>query len=164
MTTDRTREFRNTMGRFATGVTVVSAMDGDAPRAMTANAVSSLSLDPMLLLVCVQRDASMHAVLERSGAFAVNILAADQRPLSDLFASHGELEQPMGGAAFRTASTGAPVLDGVIAWVDCEVSQRLDGGDHSIFVGRAVDFASGPADVEPLLFYGGGYRAMSPPA
>lgn len=162
MTTDASRLFRDVMGRFATGVTVVAAQTDDGPRAMTANAVSSLSLEPMLLLVCVQRDASMHRVLTEVGAFAVNILARDQRDLSDLFARHGELDQPMGGAPYRSGRTGAPILDGVLAWAECEVADRLPGGDHTIVVGRVVAAAAAPGEQEPLVFFGGRYRTLAP--
>lgn len=157
---DTSRQFRDVMGRFATGVTVVTTASDDVTRAMTANAVSSLSLDPLLLLVCVQHSASIHDVLIDAGVFAVNILAGDQLELSQLFASRGEFDEPMGGVSYRSGQTGAPLLDGVLAWVDCEVHERLDGGDHSIFVGRAVDFSIARPDAPPLLFYGGGYFSL----
>ena len=90
------RVFRDVCGRFATGVTVLTVDDRGTPRGMTANAVSSLSLDPLLILVCVEGTASAHEAVDNVGAFAINILAEDQRHLSDLFAVHGEPSEPMG--------------------------------------------------------------------
>lgn len=156
------RRFRDAIGRFATGVTVVTAAAGGQVRGMTANAVSSLSLDPTLLLVCVQRTASAHAMIEQAGAFAVNILAADQRPLADLFARVGEFDAPMGGVPFHPGSTGAPVLDGSLASIECVLQERLDGGDHSIFIGRVIDIVMPRPDVEPLIFFRGAYREIAP--
>jgi len=156
-----TRLYRDVMGRFATGVTVITAAHGGQVRGMTANAVSSLSLDPTLLLVCVQRDASLHAVLEQAPGFAVNILAADQQPLSELFARKGEFSDPMGGAPFTTGATGAPFLEGALGWFECVQHASFDGGDHTIFVGRVIDVALPRPEAPPLLFFSGRYRRMA---
>ena len=157
------RVFRDVCGRFATGVTVLTVDDRGTPRGMTANAVSSLSLDPLLILVCVEGTASAHEAVDNVGAFAINILAEDQRHLSDLFAVHGEPSEPMGGAPYRTASTGAPILKGTIGWIECEVWERYAGGDHTIFVGKAVEMELTQPDGAPLLFFAGSYRSLGEP-
>ena len=131
---------------------------------MTANALSSVSLDPVLLLVCVARSARSHEALESARSFAVNVLATEQRPLSDYFArSSADAEQPMGGWGYRAATTGAPVLEDVIAWFDCRVTDWFAGGDHSIVVGEVVDMALERPDAEPLLFHAGAYRHLGEP-
>ncbi len=156
-----TRSYRDLVGRFATGVTVITVNDAGTFRAMTANSFTSVSLDPLLVLVCVTRDASMHDPIHEAGSFAVNLLAADQRPVSELFARRGELTEPMGGLPFHLGGTGAPLLEGTLGWFECEVWREYDGGDHTIFVGRVVDMDYSRPDEEPLLFFGGRYRQMA---
>lgn len=157
------RLFRDVMGTFATGVTVVTLDVDDEPRGMTANAVVSLSLDPPLVVICVQESGSMYELFERADTFGVNILAADQQPISDLFASHGKPEQPLGGFDYTTGVTGVPLLSGTLAYAECRVTERLPGGDHTIVVGEAVDIGFGADDeAAPLLFYRGGYRKLAP--
>ena len=163
MTTEPTldpRQFRDTIGRFATGVTVITWDDGQRARGMTANAISSLSLDPMLLLVCVDKKTTAHAQLERAHAFAVNVLADDQIAVSKTFAQHGI--EDMAGVPYEQRVTGAPVLDGALAWIDCEVTERLAGGDHTMYIGRVVGVEILRPEAQPLLFYGGRYRRLGP--
>lgn len=157
MTVDQAT-FRSILGRFASGVTVVTAQDGDVDHGMTASAFCSLSLDPPLALVCVEHAARMHDVLERVDAFAVNMLAADQEAVSRRFA-----EQPddgrFDGLGFDRGVTGAPLLHDTLAWLECELVDRHPGGDHTIFVGRVVAAESGEVD-RPLLYYRGGYTQL----
>ena len=155
-----TRTFRETMGRFATGVTVVTVAHGGKTRGMTANSFTSLSLDPPLLLICVDHRASMHAIFEEAEAFAVNVLAHDQKTLSQFFASPGEKEGPMGGQPFHEGPTGSPILDGVMAWMDCRIEQQYDGGDHTIVVGRIQEMRVERPDASPLVFFGGKYYGL----
>ncbi len=154
------RLFRDVMGTFATGVTVVTLSVDDEPRGMTANAVLSLSLDPPLVVVCVQRTGSMHELFDRASSFGVNILAADQRPVSDLFASHGAPEEPMGGFDYRLGATGVPLLAGTVAHVECRISERLAGGDHTIVIGEALEVGYDAEGADPLLFHRGRYRLL----
>ena len=158
------RRFRDVIGRFATGVTVVTLHDGEQAIGMTANAVSSLSLDPLLILFCVDKGASAYAALERADAFAVNILALEQRDVSGFFATSGRGDDgdAMGGFPHRAGETGAPLLDGTLGWFDCRPWARYEGGDHTIVVGEVVDFALAQPDGDPLLFFGGGYRELGP--
>ena len=158
------RLYRDAIGRFATGVTVIAVDDGREPRGMTANAVTSVSLAPVLLLVCVARSARSHQALADARCFGLSVLAADQRELSDYFArSSADAEEPMGGWPYRTGSTGAPILEGALAWFECRVTDWLPGGDHSIVVGEVVDLAIERPDDEPLLFHAGSYRRLGAP-
>lgn len=153
--------FRQLMGRFATGVTVITVAEGERYHGMTANAVASVSLEPILLLVCVERATHTHGMIERSGRFAVNILAADQERVSRLFAEKLE-PQPgsLRGERFHLAGSGTPVLSDGLAYLDCRVARAYDGGDHTIFVGEVIDGAA-LRDAPPLVFYRGGYRALA---
>lgn len=158
------KRFRDVIGRFATGVTVVTLHDGEQPIGMTANAVSSLSLDPLLILFCVDKGASAYDALASAEEFAVNLLALEQRELSGFFATTGRGEDgdAMGGFSYREGMTGAPLLDGTLGWFDCRPWARYEGGDHTIVVGEVVDFQLAQPDGDPLLFFGGGYRELSP--
>jgi len=155
------REFRNVMGRFATGVTIVTVKVGDERRGMTANAVTSLSLYPPMLLVCVDKSASMHPLFEVAEAFAVNILAADQQQMSDFFARHSDASGALGGFPYEDGVTGVPVMDGALAAVECHVAERYAGGDHTIVLGRVEAIHNERPDADPLLFFGGQYRAVA---
>ena len=155
------REFRNTMGRFATGVTVVTVKVGDQRRGMTANAVTSLSLHPPMLLVCVDKSASMHPLFQVADSFAVNILAADQKALSDFFARHSDAPEVLGGFPYREGVTGSPLVEGALASVECHVSERIEGGDHIIVIGSVQAIHNARPEDDPLLFFSGKYRAIA---
>ena len=155
------REFRNVMGRFATGVTVVTVKMGSERRGMTANAVTSLSLHPPMLLVCVDRNASMHPLFEVAESFAVNILAADQKAMADFFARHSDASAILGGFPYHDGVTVSPLLDDALATVECRISERYDGGDHMIVLGHVEAIHNARPDDEPLLFFGGKYRAIA---
>ena len=148
------------MGAFATGITVVTAVSSDGPRGMTANAFLSLSLTPPLVIVCVQSDSSVAPIFAAADAFGVNILADDQRPISDLFASHGRPAEPMGGFPYWEGGLGVPLLDGVLGFAECRVVDRLPGGDHTVMVGEATQVSFDRDDASPLLFYRGRYRQL----
>ena len=145
------------MGHFATGVTVVTTHFEDRPQGMTANAVASLSLDPPLIIVSVDVKAQMNACLKASGCFAVNILTEEQEEVSVRFARHGPKD--FADIAYRTESTGSPVFEQALAFVDCRVTEILRGGDHDIFIGEIV--AGGTRAGRPLVFYGGQYGSLS---
>lgn len=153
-------EFRRVLGHFATGVTVVAAqVDGGPPRGMTANAITSVSLDPPLVLVCVEHTADTHDVIAEAEAFAISVLRQDQEAVARRFGSY-DPDTKFDGVAHRAASTGAPVLDDAMAWIDCRLWARYDGGDHTIFVGEVVD--GDTEDGAPLLYFRGGYGRMGP--
>jgi flavin reductase (DIM6/NTAB) family NADH-FMN oxidoreductase RutF len=141
-------EFRNAMSHFATGVTVVTSVGADGtPVGTTANAVTSLSLDPPLILVCFDLGSVTLRAIQGHGAFVVNVLAAAQRQLSANFARHGP--------------TGSPRLDGVLAVLECTVEHRLPGGDHEIVIGRVRHVETSTAPAAPLVFFRGGYASLA---
>jgi len=147
-------ELRRALGCFVTGVTVVATRDADGrPRGFTANSFQSVSLDPPLILVCIDRRAASFAVFERCDAFAVNILGEDQQTVSGLFAS--KAPDKFERAAWRPAASGAPLLDGCVAWLDCAPHQRVDAGDHVVMIGRVRDLAWTPR--MPLGYCRGNY-------
>lgn len=155
--------YRKLIGHFATGVTVITTANGGLLHGMTANAITSVSLDPLLLLVCVDREAHAYEQLLQSGRFGVNILAEEQEELSRLFAAKGEPEQGyMRGAAFRLGEHGTPVLEGSLAHVECEVVDQHVAGDHTIFIGTVLDGQVLRSDASPLLFYQAAYRRLQP--
>ncbi len=157
------RQFRNVMGRFATGVTVVTLAHEDQLRGMTANAFSSVSLDPALLLVCIDEHASIYPMFERSSAFAVNILASDQAKVSQAFAAKGVRDEVMHGLPYHRAPLGSPVLDGALAWAECRIEHRYAGGDHMIVVGHVQALEVPRPEADPLLFFAGQYRSLGEP-
>jgi flavin reductase (DIM6/NTAB) family NADH-FMN oxidoreductase RutF len=153
-------EFREAMGHFATGVTVVTSIGEDGePVGTTANAVTSLSLDPPLLLVCFDLSSATLGAIRRHGAFVVNVLGHRQRHLSANFARRG-LAAAWDGVRHRRGPTGSPRLDGVIAVVECTVEHALPGGDHEIIVGRVRHVETNGDGSAPLVFWRGGYTSL----
>ena len=151
------KEQRRIMGRFATGVTVASTKVGDETFGMTANAVTSLSLDPPLVILCVQKGGQSHDKFSEGACFALSVLSAEQQELSDRFAFKGPKD--FSGLDFETAATGAPILKQALGWVDCKLKEILPGGDHDIFIGEILD--GGATDEgQPLLYYGGKYARL----
>jgi 3-hydroxy-9,10-secoandrosta-1,3,5(10)-triene-9,17-dione monooxygenase reductase component len=158
----RSADLRAAMGHFATGVAVVTAADaGGRPYGTTANAISSLSLDPPLVLACLRRESETLAALRQTRRFAVNVLGAGQRALSDRFARRAAPDT-WDGVAHRLPD-GVPVLDEAPATVECVVHEIADGGDHVIVIGRVVAVGHPDDHVEPLLFYRGRYAALDAP-
>ncbi len=150
---------RKIMGHFATGVTVVTTRVGDDLYGMTANAVTSLSLAPPLVLVCVERHAAMLEHLRTSKCYAMNILTEAQQDISTRFARKGPKE--FSDLDWFPGETGSPILRASLAYVDCRVVDIASGGDHDVFIGEI--FAGGclnPSEL-PLLYYSGAYRTIS---
>ena len=156
MTFDSQKQ-RKIMGHFATGVTVVTTEGPAGSHGMTANAVASLSLDPPLVLVAVDKRAALLEYLLKNRCFAVNILRLDQEDLSRRFAAPGP--KNFSDLNITTAVTGSPVLVDGLAFLDCRVHDILPGGDHDIFVGEilAGEYQGG----EPLLYFSGRYRRLA---
>jgi flavin reductase (DIM6/NTAB) family NADH-FMN oxidoreductase RutF len=154
-------ELRNALGAFATGVTVITSRGETHSCGITANAFTSVSLDPPLVLVCVNGGTAGAEAIEQNRGFAINVLGAHQEQISRYFSSK---ERPRGARAFDevehyTAVTGCPILEGAAAYLDCRLADAHEAGDHVIFIGEVL--AIGLADdVEPLLFHGGGYRKV----
>ncbi|MFY9556183.1 MAG: flavin reductase family protein [Blastocatellia bacterium] len=151
-------EFRTALSRFVSGVTVVTALDSDKrPAGITVSAFSSVSLEPPLVLACIDKNASLHGCLPEGSHFAVNILAADQEHVSRRFASKDE--ERFDGAGYKQGVSGAPLLDGALAHIECRVVHAYPGGDHTIIVGEVESTSVG--DHKPLAYYRGGYAELS---
>jgi flavin reductase (DIM6/NTAB) family NADH-FMN oxidoreductase RutF len=147
--------FRSVMGHFATGVTVVTAGTSDGPVGMTANAVCSLSLEPLLLLVAFDNEARTLPAVQATGRFGVNILAAGQQDLARLFASKTDEREKFAGVP-HAMHDGIPVLDGALAWIGCRLERLIPAGDHTIGIGAVEAAEAGRGD--PLLWFRGVYR------
>ena len=147
-------DLRRALGTFATGVTVVTTIDGDgAPRGFTANSFTSVSLDPPLILVCIAKTAASCPVFQSAESYAVNILSEDQKAVSAAFASRGA--DRFASVEWSARATGSPVLEGVVAWLDCRMHEVIDGGDHCILIGSVVDYDY--TGSSPLGFCRGAY-------
>jgi flavin reductase (DIM6/NTAB) family NADH-FMN oxidoreductase RutF len=153
---------RDLMARFATGVSVVAARHGPLLAGMTANAIASISVDPPLMMASIARKAETHGAIIGSHAFAVSVLADDQQALAECFARPTTAGKLTGfcGAAWHEAESGSPILEGAIAYFDCRLSARHDGGDHTIFIGEIVA-AGYREDAEPLLWYASAYHRLA---
>jgi flavin reductase (DIM6/NTAB) family NADH-FMN oxidoreductase RutF len=154
-------EFRKAMGRFATGVTIVTVdLDGEV-HGMTANAFASVSLDPMLVLVCVDHTTRTHAHLHAKKRFGINVLSEDQRVISEYYArperDHEHAEEEA-GARFQRTRHGTPMLQGSLAYLECRLHSAQDAGDHTIFIAEVEDVVV--REGEPLLFFRGKYRKV----
>jgi flavin reductase (DIM6/NTAB) family NADH-FMN oxidoreductase RutF len=148
---------RDVLGAFASGVTVVTAATGDGPVGFTCQSFSSLSLDPPLVVFAPARTSSTWPRLRALGRFCINVLAEDQNGLSATFA--GRSADRFAGVAWRPSRLGQPVLDGVVAWIDCTLWAEYDGGDHTLVAARVLDLGADPAR-RPLLFHRGGYGLL----
>ncbi|MEU8616574.1 flavin reductase family protein [Streptomyces sp. NPDC048623] len=149
-------EFRRVLGHFASGVTIVTALDEDGPAGFACQSFASLSLDPPLVAFMVARTSTTWPRIARAGRFCVNVLGADQGALCRAFAVSGA--DKFAGVTWTPApSTGSPRLTGAPAWIDCEITAVHTGGDHLIVVGRvtALDATDGPEGGDPLLFHRG---------
>ena len=156
------KQFREALGRFATGVTIITvALDGGEVHGMTANAFSSVSLDPLLVLVCVHQDARTHGMLYKKKRFGINVLAENQQQLSEYCARATEQQEPSeANARFTTTLHGTPVLEGALAYLECRLQSATAAGDHTIFIAEVEEFMVRQG--EPLLFFSGKYRKLGP--
>ena len=158
MTGNTTAEFRLTAGLLAAGVTVVATAEGEQIHGMTASAVCSLSLEPLLMLVCINKEARLAGFLREASGFSINVLRHDQRALSVFFAGTWQAANP---PPFRFVPwEGGPRLEGCAAAIACEVHSVLEGGDHWIVVGRVVALHRGVEPIKPLLFFAGRYGQL----
>lgn len=149
--------FRAMLGRFATGVTVVTATDSAGnDHGMTVSAFSSLSLEPPLVLMCIDRTASMHDLLLETSHFAVNVLSSNQEKLARRFAETGA--QRFNGVGYSPGKRNVPILNDVLAYVECRRIAVHEGGDHTIIVGETETAVV--RDAKPLLYYRGGFAQL----
>jgi flavin reductase (DIM6/NTAB) family NADH-FMN oxidoreductase RutF len=151
------RVLRDVLGHFASGVTVVTAETEDGPIGFTCQSFSSLSLDPPLVVFAPARTSQTWPRLREFGRFCVNVLAEDQSDVSARFARSGT--DKFAGVTWRSSPHGAPVLDGVVAWIDCRLWAEYDGGDHTLVAARVLDLGADPRR-RPLLFHRGGYGLL----
>jgi flavin reductase (DIM6/NTAB) family NADH-FMN oxidoreductase RutF len=163
-------EFRRALGCFATGVTIITVdldsaghsheVHGPEIHGMTANAFASVSLDPLLVLVCVDNKTRTHTHLHARKRFGINILSADQRSISDFYArpDRDQKDPASSGARFDRTTHGTPILHGSLAYLECRLHSAQDAGDHTIFIAEVEEVVVREGD--PLLFFRGNYRAM----
>lgn len=149
------RHFRDVLGRFASGVTVVTSLSNGEPVGMTAQSFTSVSLHPPLVLFCPAKTSQAWPSMQRAGFFCVNLLSEGQDEISNQFARRGT--EKFAGIGWKPASTGAPLLDGVLGWVDCTVYAVHEAGDHYVVLGQVQDLGISDAP-HPLLFYKGAYH------
>jgi len=150
--------FRDALRGWASGVTVVTSRSGDKVHGMTVSAFSSVSADPPLVMVCANRSSTTHGIIEEGGVFAVNILAAHQQDVSNVFASSADEDTRLRQVSWTEGQTGAPLIDEALASLECRVTSAHREGSHTIYVGRVE--AVHTTDAEPLLYYRGGYRCL----
>jgi 3-hydroxy-9,10-secoandrosta-1,3,5(10)-triene-9,17-dione monooxygenase reductase component len=151
--------FREVFGRFATGVAVVTSTGASGSGGMTANAVCSLSLDPLLALVCFDNQARTLPIVREARRFGVNILTSEQEDLAGVFASKLPESEKL-DTVDHHLTDGIPIIDGVLAWATCELRELIPGGDHTIAIGEVISMGLGGG--RPLVWYGGRYHAWGP--
>ena len=149
-------EFRAVLGRFATGVTVVTVASAGEDHGMTVSAFASVSLEPPLIVVCIDKSASIHDLLVSCEHFGVNMLAEDQEAIARRFAETGA--QRFNGIGYRSGENGVPLLDDVVAWLECRRVSSQDAGDHTLIVGETS--SGGANESSPLLYFRGGFTQL----
>lgn len=147
-------EFKAALGRFASGITVVTVDAGGTKHGMTASSFASVSLDPPRVLVCLDKSSRTRALL--SDRFAINVLSAEQEEISRAFAHSGR--KPFDTLPHDIGASGAPLIHGSLAWIECATSSIVDGGDHDIIVGDVIACTS--SDGSPLIYFSRGYRSL----
>ena len=155
----RARTFRDVLGLFASGVTVVTSVSDGAPVGMTCQSFTSVSLEPPLVMFCPAKTSRAWPMMQRAGFFCVNFLAADQAGISQAMATKGT--DKYDGIEWRPATTGAPLLDGVVGFVDCTVHSVHEAGDHYVVLGRVRELGFGDPGRKPLLYYRGSYDTVT---
>ncbi len=156
--------FRKALGCFASGVTIVTSAQGDDVAGTTVAAFASLSLDPPLVLVCLDEASATRGIIEVSGVFAANVLAHDQEALSERFAKARKEGDPQQfeNVPFTRGATGSPILDDCHGFTDCRVVATHDGGDHRIYIGRVETLGESEDASKPLVYHAGRYRELKP--
>jgi 3-hydroxy-9,10-secoandrosta-1,3,5(10)-triene-9,17-dione monooxygenase reductase component len=155
----RARQFRDVVGHYASGIAVVTAYAEGRPVGLTCQTFSSVSLEPPLVSFLPARTSRSWPLMRRAGAFCVNVLASDQQAIAEVFASKGA--DKFAGVAWRPGRTGAPIIDGALAYIDCTVYAVHEAGDHNIVVGQVQDLAV-LRDTDPLVYHRGGFTTTHP--
>jgi len=146
------------MSRFPTGVTVITALTGDGPAGLAANAVTSLSLEPPLMLACVDRGSRTLRAVEAAGSFGINVLEGGAADLAVAFGSKMATGEKWDGVGWSESEGAIPILDAAIVWIGCELRDVISGGDHVIVTGKVKAIRERPG--VPLLFHDGDYRPL----
>jgi flavin reductase (DIM6/NTAB) family NADH-FMN oxidoreductase RutF len=162
MTSPAPALFREALGRFPTGVTLVSTVHDGTAMLMTASSFTSVSLDPLLVLVCVARSTRFHPAVLATGRWGISLLAVHQVDLSRRFATHGrDLDESLDGVPHHPGeATGVPLIDDALATLECVTTATHDGGDHTIVVGQVERVVLGTDPAPALVFHQGGYREL----
>ena len=155
------RQFRDVLGQFPTGVTVVTGLAGERPVGLTIGSFTSVSLDPPLVAFLPTRDSATWVAMREAGVFCANVLAEDQDALCWAFAKSGD-DDRFSGLNWHAGKSRAPVIDGCLAHIDCRIEDVHAAGDHDIVVGRVVELAVDDATRGPLLFHGGKLGGLHP--
>jgi flavin reductase (DIM6/NTAB) family NADH-FMN oxidoreductase RutF len=164
MTLDPTG-FRDVMSRFASGVTVVTTICDGVPHGLTVSAFSSVSLTPPRVLICLGNDTDSKPLIARSGCFAVHILGREHMELGPRFAKLiPGVDDPFEGMPYRAETSGAPILETCIAWLDCRVESAFPTGDHTIYVGDVLAAGRPHTECDPVLYYRREWRVLDPAA
>ncbi|GGF35225.1 flavin reductase family protein [Subtercola lobariae] len=159
MTTITPRELRDSLGHYASGVTIITGTDDDGPIGFTCQSFYSVSLEPPLISFSVMKTSTSYPRIRETGRFCVNILAEDQHELSNIFARRGT--DKWAGLDWQVSEMGNPVLEGTLLWVDCELQDEYEAGDHYIVVGRVVELGALDAyGRQPLVFFKGTYSQL----
>ena len=151
--------YRNVLGHFPTGVTVITGMHDGAPVGMAIGSFSSVSLDPPLVLFCPQKSSSSWPLIEASGGFCANILSSEQEDVCRVMASKSD--DKFAGVGYRPGASGSPVLADVLGFIDCTIERVHDEGDHFVVIGRVLELDAADEGL-PLIFYRGGYGRFAP--
>jgi 3-hydroxy-9,10-secoandrosta-1,3,5(10)-triene-9,17-dione monooxygenase reductase component len=154
--------FRTVMGRFATGVTIVTVSNNGKPHGMTVNAFSSVSLDPTLILICLERQTLTAAVIRQTGTFAINILTSRQKRLAEIFSEANNEASRFDNVSYGLSAQGLPVLKDTLGYLECVLRDEYDGGDHFIFIGEVVGLSLEKDSNAPLLYYKSDYTTLNP--
>lgn len=151
-------DYKEVLGQFCTGITVITSVHGHEPVGFTCQSFSALTMTPPMILLCPQKSSTSWPRIRKAGTFVVNVLAADQRWISDSFAKSGT--DKFAGVDYSSTSEGLPIIDGSLAWIECEITKEIDAGDHTIVMGGIREFGREKTG-DPLLFHRGNYLDVS---
>jgi|TARA_B100001971_G_C18163789_1_gene522968 flavin reductase (DIM6/NTAB) family NADH-FMN oxidoreductase RutF len=153
-------KFRQVLGSFPTGVTIVTTKDGKENRGLTVNSFCSVSLNPPLVLIGIEKEHKTHKLVKNSGVFAVNILREDQKELAERFSKINRRRERFKDLSTWVAVTGSPILEGCLAFIDCKVVSEYSGGDHTLFLAQAEAIGSAEDQGKALVFHQGKYTSV----
>jgi 3-hydroxy-9,10-secoandrosta-1,3,5(10)-triene-9,17-dione monooxygenase reductase component len=154
--------FRSVMGRFATGVTIVTVSKNGEPHGMTVNSFTSVSLNPTLILICLDKQTLTASVIRQTGTFAINILTSRQKRLAEIFSEADNEGSRFDDVSYGLSAQGLPVIKDTLGYLECVLRDEYDGGDHYIFIGEVIDLSLERDSNAPLLYYKSDYTTLNP--